>query len=186
MIVGERHFVLLSAPVEFVHVVAPEDYDVMEFVGVRTERFGITLKASTPPQSLVKHMLTTKNTNRLSENDLQRLVAHLGLPMGSRVENASVAALIGALATHFGFDADDCCIKFQQTEDTSGTCYTDDAFAEAVYNELDPDDQKEFAEIGAAIKKKKIATCRRSLKRNFAGTFAERNNKMRRGDHSKA
>ncbi len=87
-------------------------------------------------QSLVKHALTNKNTNLLTDEDLRQIVAHQGLggPVPA-VGDLSIEMMIEILANHYGCNATDCLLNFQSTEPDEDTnnCLLKDPFAEAAW-----------------------------------------------------
>jgi len=86
-------------------------------------------------QSLVKHALTNKNTNQLTDEDLRQIIAHqnLGGPVPA-VGDLSTEMMIETLANHYGCNKDDCLLNFQSTDADEGTnCLLKDPFAEAAW-----------------------------------------------------
>ena len=129
------------------------------------------MKLTGPPVPLVKFMLATKNSHMLNENDLHRLCDHLSLLDGDNDRIPTAEEMLGLLADHCSYSATDFVIKFKDT--------ADDPVAEAVYNDLDPEDKKEFAEVGGVVKKKRLKRASAAVKRANPG-FAERNAKRAR------
>ena len=86
-------------------------------------------------QSLVKHALTNKNTNQLTDEDLRQIIAHqnLGGPVPA-VGDLSTEMMIETLANHYGCNATDCLLHFQSTEpDVETNCLLKEPFAEAAW-----------------------------------------------------
>ena len=86
---------------------------------------------------LVKHALTNRNTNQLTDEDLQLIVVRLGLLQGPPpvpVDDLTTAMMIEALANHYGLNSADCLANFQSTEpDPDNDCLLQDPFAEAAW-----------------------------------------------------
>ena len=126
---GVVHYKFARTPVVWLHIASPSEWGVLPFVAVRAETHGVVMKPTDQPQSLVKHMLSNKNTNLLTHADLQRLVNHLGVQPATAGE-PTTAQLISYLAFHSGGNTADWICKFQHTEDNDN-CLMDDPFAEA-------------------------------------------------------
>ena len=67
----------------------------------------------------------------------------------------NIDSLIGSLARHYECDAADCLANFMATEEEPN-CLHEDPLAEAVFNDLDADDKKEFGDYGEANQKKRL------------------------------
>ena len=117
--------------------------------------------------------ITTKNSNLLTELDFQRIAK--SLPLAPAPAAPTIETLIGQLAEFYGCDASDCVSKFKDTSEETN-CLVEDPFAEAIFKDLDVDDQLEFREVGDALKKKKIT----GLKRKIALDRARRRVRRRR------
>ena len=63
---------------------------------------------------------------------------------------------------HFCLEVADCLAKFQEIEEVEN-CLLNDPFAEAVFHDLDPEDKQEFADVGSALKKKRIRKAQQAL-----------------------
>ncbi len=129
---GEVHYAFRKARVKWLYVVAPEEWQIIRYVSVRSasEPFGLVLKASAPPQSLIHHALTSKNTNSLTNDDLLRVLDRLRL-LPLDVDPGSTRALLGLLAAHFNFDIEVALAKFRDTTEDEGGCIINDPLAEA-------------------------------------------------------
>ena len=73
-------------------------------------------------------------------------------------------SLIESLAQHYECDAADCLANFMATEEEPN-CLHEDPLAEAVFNDLDAGDKKEFGDYGDAIKNRKIRIARKKSER---------------------
>ena len=176
---GDAHCVFVRTPVVYFHIVAPEEWQVLPFVAVRKEAFGIVMKLTGPAVPLVKYMLTTKNCNMLNEKDLRRLRDHSSLLNGDNDRIPTAEEMLELLAGHCSCSATEFVSKFKDTADDPD-CLHEDPFAAAVYNNLDPEDKLEFPEVGDVIKKKRLKRARAAVKRANPG-FADRNAKRARG-----
>ena len=128
----------------------------------------MVLKADGPATPLLKHVLTTKNAKQLTDEDLRRIASHLSLSCA-----ATSDGLIRTIAEHLHCDATECISNFRH-QDEEDNVLLNDPFAEAVYNELVPEDKLEFKDFGDALKKKKVRTAKRKLSHNFAQRAVKR------------
>ena len=168
----------LRAGVKWQHILDPEQWNVLPFIAWRDEVHGVLMKAAGTPQSLPKHCLLSKGLNLLTEEDLQRLVKHLNLQPDSgdpaETDPPQLTSMISALAQYFCLEVADCLANFQEREETAD-CLLHDPSAEAVYQDLDPDDKLEFADFGQSLKQRKIRQAQHALgqsrkfMRNFRG-----------------
>ena len=87
------------------------------------------MKATEAPQPLMKYILSIKNTRRLDQTDLQRVVRALGL----EADLDSVGSMIDALASHYGCSelAADWRTNFTDVTTKEPDGITGDPFAEA-------------------------------------------------------
>ncbi len=99
---GELHYAFVRTPVVWFHIHAPGQWEVVPFVAVRCEGRGVVMKATGPPQPLVKYVLTTKNTHMLNADDLRRLVDHFALQPASVGEPLTTEVMINLLALFYG------------------------------------------------------------------------------------
>ena len=150
----------VRVPLMWFHITAPQQWHVVPFVAIRHETHGVVMKVTGPPQPLVKQVLTTKNSNLLTELDFQMIAKSLALAPAPAA--ATIETLIGQLAEFYGCDASDCVSKFKDTSEETN-CLVEDPFAEAIFKDLDADDQLEFREVGDALKKKKITGLKRKI-----------------------
>ena len=102
----------------------------------------------------------------MTDVDLHRLQKHLGL-VPAESPMPKIDSLIGSLARHYVCDAADCLANFMATEEEPN-CLHEDPLAEAVFNDLDADDKKEFGDFGEAIKNRKIRIARKKGERRKA------------------
>ena len=165
---GVAHYTFnLRAGVKWQHILDPEQWNVLPFIAWRDEVHGVLMKAAGTPQSLPKHCLLSKGVNLLTAEDLQRLVKHLNLPQPDSGDPAEtdppqLTSMISALAQYFCLEVADCLANFQEREETAD-CLLHDPFAEAVYQDLDPDDKLEFADFGQSLKQRKIRHAQHAL-----------------------
>ena len=84
-------------------------------------------------QSLVKHALTNKNTNQLTDEDLRQIIVQLGL--GRPVPAVGDAEMmIEILANHCALEVEKALLNFQSTEEDEATnCLLKDPLAEAAW-----------------------------------------------------
>ena len=58
---------------QWFHIFALKNWDIVPFVATRHEQHGVIMKPTGPPQPLVKHVLSTKNTSLLTDEDVRRI-----------------------------------------------------------------------------------------------------------------
>ena len=167
---GVAHYTFnLRAGVKWQHIIDPEQWNVIPFIAWRDEVHGVLMKAAGTPQSLPKHCLLSKGLNLLTAEDLQRLVKHLNLPQPDSGDPAEtdppqLTSMISALAQYFCLEVADCLANFQERGETDD-CLLHDPFAEAVYQDLDPEDKLEFGDFGQSLKQRKIRQAQHALGR---------------------
>ena len=86
-------------------------------------------------QSLVKHALTSRNTNLLTDEDLRQIVVQLGLGRPApAVGDLSIEMMIEILANHCALEVEKALLNFQSTEEDEATnCLLKDPLAEAAW-----------------------------------------------------
>jgi len=145
--------------VRWLHIVKANDWVVVPHVAHRCAAHGVVLKNNGAEQPLPKHILQTKNKSLMTDDDLHRLQKHLRLATEAS-PMPKTDSLIESLAQHYECDAADCLANFMATEEEPN-CLHEDPLAEAVFNDLDAGDKKEFEDYGEAIKKRKIRIARK-------------------------
>ena len=89
------------------------------------------MKKTGPPQKLGAYMLSVKNSNGLTRDDLERLVVLLGLsPDPGSAAALDLESLVGKLANHYDCDIDTCMANFRDTSEMYNWLL-DDPWAEA-------------------------------------------------------
>ena len=86
-------------------------------------------------QSLVKHALSNRNTNLLTDEDLLQIVVQLGLgrPLPA-VGDLSIDIMIEMFAHHCALEVEKALLNFQSTEEDEATnCLLKDPLAEAAW-----------------------------------------------------
>ena len=95
----------------------------------------------------------------MNENDLKRLADHWELAGVS--EETAVQELIATIASNVGANASDCARDFLDTEAAEDNLLND-PILEAVFNDMDIDDQKEFVGVGDCLKSTKVKEAKRT------------------------
>ena len=170
------------AAVEWFHVTAPMDWEVIPFAGERCA-MGIVLRQIADRAPLMRYTVLQRSTD-LSYQDLSDCATHLKLDVGKSLR----LDLLKALGSHFGEASQ----EEQQKQTDAAASIAEDPLAEAVYGDMDKAEQMEFPEVDAAFKQKreqqriaewralKAAAPVAKKRRLVAGPFSRRARKRRR------
>ena len=171
----------LGATVRWIHIADPRVWTILPFeamspLALQLHRPGafcskVLIRQVGTPASLLKHAFGNKVT--LSYAELQRLASFLELVIA---DNASRKDVLEALARKICEgdppDVVDEYVRRLLDMDTSSSRKNIDPITELAYDELDPDDKKEFGNYGNELakqnKKRKISEWQRENKKDTA------------------
>ena len=138
--------------VKWLHVSDPMDWVSFAHEGVRTGH-GILFKQTAPEEPLLKAVLR-RPAHKLSHQHLLRLGLHYGLEVGS---GSSREELLNSLGAHLGGDDVDFMQKAMYEEDISSVALlAEDPLFEAAYDDMDPEDKREFADVTEARRRGRV------------------------------
>ena len=141
--------------VQWLHVTSHSAWVAFPYKAVRMLD-GLHVRQTALEEPLLKHVLRKKHD--LDFHDLVRLASHYDL--GGVDGHSRREELLRALALHIGGGDEDflqlVLSADQHREEPAAKLLVEDPLFDKLYEEMDPDDQKEFAEVGEARHRGKI------------------------------
>ncbi len=150
----------LEDPVDWLHVTDPSEWKVVPTAAFVLADSGVVMRQTAEPTDLMRHTLTT-SANTLNFQDLLQCARTADVDLAEGTATAKEACdIIGkSLDPTEGPDnaTGDVIYKSFTSEEVRGSAL-DDALVEAVFEDLDAEDNNEFPEVAKAIKERKIRT----------------------------
>jgi hypothetical protein len=153
---GQMHSKFKRAPLQFLHVYDPSDWEVLPFLVIRLRGHGLVMQDRGGPVPLMLNTLRSR-FHMLTAPDIERCCEHLGAEVHHGIEEG-----LEALSKCF-CRGDNFCgpseaghvIKQYFFRNTSDEDLLKDPLVEAVFDDLDPDDKEEFKSMQEARKKQR-------------------------------
>ena len=152
---GQTYSKFKRAPLQYLHVFDPSDWEVLPFVQTRLPNYGLVMEDVGGPLHLMLHTLRA-GFHMLTAPDIERCCKHRRIPAQPSIEEG-----LTALSKNFQPCVNFCgpseagrFIKQYYNRRTSDEDLLKDPLVEAVFDELDQDDKDEFKSMQEARKKK--------------------------------
>ena len=181
---GIQYSKFKKAPVQFLHVYKPADWEVLPFLVTRLTGHGVVMQDSGPPLPLMQSTLQASN-HQMTAPDLERCCTAQGIEVSASIEGEATASIednLTALGKHFGGDGvhgeAEASIYIERFYfcSTADEDLLKDPLAEAVFDNLDEEDKAQFDNLEKARNKLK-------RKRAFGEDYAEAPPVRRRPSH---
>ena len=150
-------FPFSDAEFEFLYVVAPTDWEAIDYIATRLPGQGLVMEQVGVPMPLIRHALRQAQP-ALTERDINMIIKLLHLEVA---DDPTLQQMFDALSKHFCDNPDeakadlDAYVDAFEAKDDSDEKLLADPLLEAVYDNMDDEDKGEFREIGDAKRKKK-------------------------------
>ena len=146
---GIQYSKFKKAPVQFLHVYKPADWEVLPFLVTRLIDHGVVMQDFGPPLPLMQSTLQASN-HQMTAPDLERCCTAQGIQVSASIEGEATASIednLKALGKHFGGDGvngeAEASIYIERFYfcSTADEDLLKDPLAEAVFDDLDEEDK---------------------------------------------